>query len=71
MNKNNINGGNEYFSKLLKGVTLVKENQSFYNDIDFLMKTEKNATNIDKIQESINNITKRMLEKDVEETVVT
>ena len=60
-----------YFSKLLKGVTLVKENQSFYNDIDFLMKTEKNATNIDKIQESINNITKRMLEKDVEETVVT
>jgi D-alanine-D-alanine ligase-like ATP-grasp enzyme len=53
------------------GVTLVKENQSFYNDIDFLMKTEKNATNIDKIQESINNITKRMLEKDVEETVVT
>ena len=67
LNKNHIDSGNEYFSKLLKGVTLVKENQSFYNDIDFLMKTEKNATNIDKIQESINNITKRMLEKDKEE----
>ena len=60
LNKNHINGGNEYFSKLLKGVTLVKENQSFYNDIDFLLKTDKNASNIDKIQESINNISKRM-----------
>jgi hypothetical protein len=71
LNTNHIKGGNEYFSKLLKGVTLVKENQLFYNDIDFLLKTDKNASNIDKIHESINNITKRMLEKDVEETVVT
>ena len=70
MNKKHIDSGNEYFTKLLKGVSLVKENESFYNDINFLVNTNKNASNINKIQESINNITNRMLEKE-EETVVT
>jgi hypothetical protein len=70
LNKKHIDSGNEYFTKLLKGVSLVKENESFYNDINFLVNTNKNASNINKIQESINNITNRMLEKE-EETVVT
>lgn len=70
LNKKHVESGNEYFSKLLKGVTLVKENESLYKDINFLVDNNKTASNIDEIQKSINNISKRMLEKDVEETVV-
>lgn len=70
LDKKHITVGNDYFSKLLKGVKIIKENETFYNDINFLVNSEKNATNIDKIQESINNLTKKMLEKE-EETVVT
>ncbi len=71
LNKKNILEGNQYFIKLLKGKNISKENNSLYSDIEFLVSSNKSASNIDKIQESINNITKRMLEKEESENVTT
>lgn len=64
LNSDHIKKGNDYFLKLLKGNKIIKENESFYNDIYFLVNTEKNPSNIHKITESINNIARLMLEKE-------
>ena len=71
LNETHINKGNEFFLKLLKGNKIVKENDSFYKDVLYLVNTEKTPSNINKINESINNIIKVMLEKEETEEVVT
>ena len=49
LNEGHIQKGNDYFLKLLKGVKIIKENDSFYNDISYLTKTKKTPSNIDKL----------------------
>ena len=66
-----IDEGNEFFMDLLKGNKIIKENDSFYKNITFLVETKKTPSNIKKINESINNIVKLMLEKEEIEEVVT
>ena len=68
LNESQIKKGNDYFLNLLKGNEIIKENDSFYNDITYLSKTKKTPSNIDKINESTNNIVRLMLEK--EESIV-
>tara|TARA_R110000851_G_scaffold266135_3_gene418643 strand:+ start:277 stop:1044 length:768 start_codon:yes stop_codon:yes gene_type:complete len=69
LNENHIQKGNDYFLKLLKGVKIIKENDSFYNDISYLTKTKKTPSNIDKLNTSTNNIVRLMLEKEDEVVV--
>ena len=45
----------------------MKENIELYNHINVLVETKKTASSIDKIQESINFITRKMMEVDEEE----
>ena len=72
LNEENINKGNEFFLKILKGNEIVKENQEFYNKITYLVNTKKTPSNIKKINETINFIVNPMLEKEVTtEEVVT
>jgi hypothetical protein len=70
LNESQLKEGNDYFLKLLKGNKIIKENDSFYSDISFLSNTKKTLSNIDKINESTNNITRLMLEKEEEVSVV-
>jgi hypothetical protein len=70
LNKNHIQKGNTYFSKLLKGTNIIKENDSFYQNVNYLVNTEKTPSNIKKINETINNIVKVMLEKNNEEETI-
>ena len=69
LNEGHIQKGNDYFLKLLKGVEIIKENDSFYNDISYLTKTKKTPSNIDKLNTSTNNIVRLMLEKEDEVVV--
>ena len=69
LNEGHIQKGNDYFLKLLKGVKIIKENDSFYNDISYLTKTKKTPSNIDKLNTSTNNIVRLMLEKEDEGVV--
>jgi|TARA_B110000305_G_C19276575_1_gene557145 hypothetical protein len=69
LNEGHIQKGNDYFLKLLKGVKIIKENDSFYNDISYLTKTKKTPSNIDKLNTSTNNIVRLMLEKEDEVVV--
>ena len=69
LNEGHIQKGNDYFLKLLKGVEIIKENDSFYNDITYLTKTKKTPSNIDKLNTSTNNIVRLMLEKEDEVVV--
>lgn len=71
LNKEHITKGNDFFLKLLKGNEIIKENDSFYKDILFLVESEITPFNVKKVNESINNIIKVMLEKDETEEVVT
>ena len=64
LNEGHIQKGNDYFLKLLKGVKIIKENDSFYNDITYLTKTKKTPSNIDKRNTSTDNIVRLMLEKE-------
>ena len=48
---------------------IIKENDSFYNDISYLTKTKKTPSNIDKLNTSTNNIVRLMLEKEDEVVV--
>lgn len=66
LNEGHIQKGNDYFLKLLKGVKIIKENDSFYNDITYLTKTKKTPSNIDKRNTSTDNIVRLMLEKEDE-----
>lgn len=69
LNESHIQKGNDYFLKLLKGVEIIKENDSFYNDITYLTKTKKTPSNIDKRNTSTDNIVRLMLEKEDEVVV--
>ena len=69
LNEGHIQKGNDYFLKLLKGVKIIKENDSFYNDISYLTKTKKTPSNIDKRNTSTDNIVRLMLEKEDEVVV--
>jgi hypothetical protein len=70
LNKDHITKGNSYFLKLLKGNNIIKENDSFYRDITFLVNTTKTPSNIKQINESINNIVNLMMVKEeVSETI--
>ena len=71
LNKSHIAKGNNFFLKLLKGNTLIKENNSFYKDVLFLVESKKTPSNIKKINESINNIVRVMLEKENVDNIVT
>lgn len=71
LNKEHITKGNDFLLKLLKGNEIIKENDSFYKDILFLVESEITPFNVKKVNESINNIIKVMLEKDETEEVVT
>jgi len=71
LNKSHITKGNNFFLKLLKGNTLIKENNSFYKDVLFLVESKKTPSNIKKINESINNIVRVMLEKENVDNIVT
>jgi hypothetical protein len=71
LNKEHINKGNSYLLKLLKGNNIIKENDSFYNDITFLVETVKTPSNIKQINESINNIVKVMMMKEEVDEVIT
>ena len=62
LNKKEINSGVKKLLSLLKGKELVKENIELYNHINLLVETKKTVSSIDKIQESINFITKKMME---------
>tara|TARA_R110000824_G_scaffold400247_1_gene607355 strand:- start:503 stop:1276 length:774 start_codon:yes stop_codon:yes gene_type:complete len=67
LDKKEINSGSKKLVSLLEGKELVKENIELYNHINVLVETKKTASSIDKIQESINYITKKMMEVDEEE----
>lgn len=69
LNENKVIESNEKLINILSGKNIIKENDEFYSHIDFLLKTTKSPSNIDKITESINYIKHLMLEK--EEEVVT
>lgn len=71
LNESHIQKGNDFFIKLLKGNKIVKENDSFYKDVAYLIKTEKTPSNLHKINETISKITRIMLEKEDVEEVVT
>jgi hypothetical protein len=71
LNESHIQKGNDFFIKLLKGNKIVKENDSFYKDVSYLIKTEKTPSNLHKINETISKITRIMLEKEDVEEVVT
>ena len=62
LDKKEINRGTKKLVSLLKGKELVKENMELYNHINILVETKKTASSIDKIQESINFITRKMME---------
>ena len=64
LNKKEINSGTKKLVSLLEGKELVKENIELYNHINVLVETKKTASSIDKIQESINFITTKMMEVD-------
>ncbi len=70
LNDIHLKKGNEYFMKLLKGNKIIKENKEFYNNISYLVTTEKSPTNIKNINESINYIVKFMLQKEEEKEIV-
>jgi hypothetical protein len=70
LNETHLKKGKEYFMKVLKGNKIVKENKEFYNNVSYLVSTEKTPSNIKKINESINYIVRLMLEKEVEKEVV-
>jgi len=57
LDKKEINSGTKKLVSLLEGKELVKENH-----INILVETKKTASSIDKIQESINFITRKMME---------
>ena len=71
LNESHIQKGNDFFIKLLKGNKIVKENDSFYKDVTYLIKTEKTPSNLHKINETISKIARIMLEKEDVEEVVT
>ena len=71
LNKEHITKGNDFFIKLLKGNEIIKENDSFYKDILFLVESEITPFNVKKVNESTNNIVRLMLEKEEVEEVVT
>ena len=71
LNKVEIGKGNKYFQTILKGNKIIKENDSFYKDILFLVETKKTPYTIKKINETINKIVKVMLEKEQVEEIVT
>jgi len=62
LDKKEINSGTKKLVSLLEGKELVKENIELYNHINILVETKKTASSIDKIQESINFITRKMME---------
>jgi len=62
LDKKEINKGTKKLVSILKGKELVKENMELYNHINILVETKKTASSIDKIQESINFITRNMME---------
>ena len=62
LDKKEINKGIKKLVSLLKGKELVKENIELYNHSNILVETKKTASSIDKIQESINFITRKMVE---------
>jgi len=70
LNKKDLREGNEYFLQLLEGKEITKENDSFYQNIKYLVDTKKTSSTLLKINESINNIVDKMLEKEeVVETI--
>ena len=71
LNESHIQKGDDFFIKLLKGNKIVKENDSFYKDVTYLIKTEKTPSNLHKINETISKIARIMLEKEDVEEVVT
>jgi hypothetical protein len=67
LNKRKIERGNRYFSKILKESKIIKVNDSFYNNIEFLVNTKKTPSNIDKINECIDIIVKVMTKNEIVE----
>jgi hypothetical protein len=63
LNSEDIEKGNSKLINLLKGKKIVKENDSFYKDITYLSRVTKTPSNIDKINESMNNLVNHMLTK--------
>ena len=66
LNKEDVEKSNSKLVNLLKGKKIVKENNSFYKDITYLSSVTKTPSNIDKINESMNNLINHMLTKDDE-----
>ena len=67
LQKINDDKGIKKLQSLLKGRELIKENVEIYNHINSLKNTIKSVSNLEKIQESINYITKQMLKEEVVE----
>jgi hypothetical protein len=65
----NTTDSNNKLVSLLKGKSIVKVNEELYKHIDFLVKTKKTPSNINRISESINFIKDNMLK--VEEETIT
>jgi|688.fasta_scaffold520209_2 hypothetical protein len=61
LDKKQIKEGLTFFQTLLKDKVIIKENNTFYNHINFLIKTKKDPTNIDKINKSITFLSKPMI----------
>jgi len=69
LNESDLKSGNEYLQQLLENKEIVKTNDSFYSMVEYLVKTKKSPSNIEKINETINTISSNMLVKEeVEET---
>lgn len=67
LNENVLNKGNVFFKKLLGSKKIVTENDSFYSSIEYLVKTKKSPSNIEKMNECISNISNTMLIKEEKE----
>lgn len=63
LNKEDVEKSNSKLVNLLKGKKIVNENNSFYKDITYLSSVTKTPSNIDKINESMNNLINHMLTK--------
>jgi len=67
LNETELKYGNIYFKKILGNKQIVTENDSFYDSVEYLVKTKKSPSNIEKINEYINTISNSMLIKEEKE----
>lgn len=61
--KSEIDKSNSQLLELLKNKEIVKENSEFYKNIIYLSSVKKTPSNIDKINESMNNLINHLLTK--------